>query len=64
VASLRRADMTRLVELVVEQGVEMRIIGEVGGPTLICEDNGTEIIKLSVQEAAAIWEGAIGCLMK
>jgi phosphoribosylformylglycinamidine synthase len=64
VASLRRADMTRLVEMVVEQGVEMRIIGEVGGPTLICEDNGTEIIKLSMQEAAAIWEGAIGCLMK
>lgn len=64
VASLRRSDMTRLVELVVEQGVEMRIIGSVGGPAFICEDNGLEIINLSVQEASAIWEGAIGCFMK
>lgn len=64
VASVKRDDMDRLVQTVVELGVEMRIIGSVGGDQLIIEDNGVEIIRLPVQEASEIWEGTIGCFMK
>lgn len=64
VASVKRADLDRLVQTVVEFGVEMRIIGTVGGDQLVFEDNVTEIIRLAVQEASETWEGAIGCFMK
>ena len=64
VASVKRADMGRLVQLVIENEVEMRIIGTVGGDEIQVEDSGTEIAKLSVQEACRTWREAIECFMK
>ncbi|MDD4172437.1 MAG: phosphoribosylformylglycinamidine synthase subunit PurL, partial [Syntrophomonas sp.] len=55
VASVKRAAMDRLVELVVDHKVEMRIIGTVGGDELIIEDSGNEIARLPVGEASRIW---------
>ena len=55
VASVKRAAMDRLVELVVDHKVEMRIIGTVGGDELIIEDSGNEIARLPVGEASRVW---------
>jgi len=64
VASLKRANMDRLVQLVVEHGVEMRIIGAVGGDHLVFDDDGREIIRLRVTDASGLWGEAISCFMK
>ena len=64
VASVKRADMGRLVQLVIENEVEMRIIGTVGGDEIQVEDSGTEIARLSVQEVSRTWREAIECFMK
>ncbi len=64
VASVKRADMGRLVQLVIENEVEMRIIGTVGGDEIQVEDSGIEIARLSVQEACRTWREAIECFMK
>lgn len=63
VASIKRADLDNLVHLVVEKEVEMRIIGKVGGDKIIIED-GTEIVRITVQDAARRWGEAIECFMK
>ncbi|PKM76558.1 MAG: phosphoribosylformylglycinamidine synthase subunit PurL [Firmicutes bacterium HGW-Firmicutes-15] len=64
VASLKRSNMDRLVQVVIENGVEMRVIGAVGGDSLLCDNNGKEIIRIPVLEASRIWGGAIDCFMK
>ena len=64
VASVKRTAMDRLVQLVVDYKVEMRIIGTVGGDELVIEDSGTEITRLPVREASRIWREAIECFMK
>ncbi len=64
VASLKRDNMDRLVQVVIEYGVEMRVIGAVGGDNVLCDNNGQEIIRLPVLEASKIWGGSIDCFMK
>lgn len=63
VASVKRDDMGNLVQFVVENEVEMRVIGTVGGDEIIIEDSGTEIVRLSVPVASKTWGEAIGCFM-
>jgi phosphoribosylformylglycinamidine synthase len=64
VASLKRDNMDRLVQVVIEYGVEMRVIGAVGGDNVFCDNDGKEIIRLPVLEASRIWGEAIDCFMK
>lgn len=63
VASIKRASLDDLVNIVVEKEVEMRIIGKVGGDKIIIED-GTEVVRMTVQDAARRWGEAIECFMK
>jgi len=63
VASVKRTHLDQLVQLVVEQGVEMRIIGHVGGDRLVIEDDGVDIVRMTIDEAARLWGEALGCLM-
>ena len=64
VASLKRDDLTRLVEIIVEHDVEMRVIGTVGGDDIVIADYGRELIRLPVNAATRVWEEAIACFMK
>jgi phosphoribosylformylglycinamidine synthase len=64
VASLKRKNMDRLVQVVIEYGVEMRVIGAVAGDNILCDNNGEEIIRMPVSEATRLWGGAIDCFMK
>ena len=44
-------------------GVEARVMGKVGGDRLLFRKGQREVINLGVEEAAALWEGAIRCFM-
>ncbi len=63
VASIKRTDLDNVVQIVVEKQVEMRIIGKVGGDKIIIED-GTEVVRMTVPDAARRWGEAIECFMK
>ncbi len=59
VATVRRTHLDQLVQLVVEHEAETRIIGHVGGDKLIIDDNGSEIIRMTVADADRRWSEAI-----
>ena len=64
IASVKRSRLDQLVQAVVEHEVEMRIIGHVGGDRLVIEDDGSEIIRMTVGDAARRWGEAIEWFMK
>ena len=64
IASVKRSHLGQLVRVVVEHEVEMRIIGHVGGDRLVIEDDGSEVIRMRVGDAARRWGEAIEWFMK
>ncbi len=64
VASLDEKDLTAVRNLSAQFGIEISILGKVGGNKMIFNDHGIEFINLEVQDAAKIWGEAIECHMK
>jgi len=64
VASLEEKDLAAARSLSTQFGIEISVLGKVGGDKMIFSDCGTEFIKLAVPDAAKIWEEAIECHMK
>ncbi len=64
VISLDEKDLAAVINVSAQQGIEIRVLGKVGGEDMIINDQGMEFVNLAVQDAAKIWGEAIECHMK
>ncbi len=64
VASLNQDDLATVRTLSVQYGIEISVLGSVGGERMVFKDGGMEFVNLAVQDLAKIWGEAIECHMK
>jgi len=64
VVSLANDALERLQALAAGYGIDLQLLGQVGGNQLKYYVEGREMVKMEVREAQAIWEEAIECYMK
>ncbi len=64
VVSVRPQSLPEVWKLAQAFNIEVHELGQVGGRDMVIRKDGDKQLQLSVEEAAAIWEGTIDCVMK
>lgn len=55
----RKKDLGRLEKLAKERAVPVKVIGRTGGPSIVVEHRGRELVRVTVEEAFLRWKNAI-----
>lgn len=64
VVSLEQQKLSYLQEISAQYGIEVNVLGTVGGDDMIFSDKGSQFINLPVDIVTRTWEEAIECHMK
>lgn len=64
VVTAQRENLLALQEKVAYMGMQVQVLGTVGGPDMVFRNSGQEVLRISLEEASLIWNRAIESYMK